>query len=228
MSSSTDSIFKIESLFVKRSESLIVDNLSFDVKKGDPFAIVGESGSGKTTLLFAALGLLPIESGKILIQGKNILKLNEKDRSQIAGLVFQDYQLFPHLNVLDNILLAPRTLKLDITKTNALELLSRLNIDSLTERYPHELSGGQKQRVAIARSLILKPKVLFFDEPSAALDEKTSIELARLAKDLTHETQVIIVSHDRVFIENSCTRGIRIQKGKIISTGDINQILNYN
>lgn len=210
-----EEVLQIKNLSVYQRSNLILENVSFSIARGDPFAIVGESGSGKSTLLMTALGLITPESGQVQICKLDIARLTPSARAHLAGLVFQDFQLFPHLSVIQNIELAPRYHRLPMSAEKAQELLEHLNIASLKDRYIHELSGGQKQRVAIARSLILEPKILFFDEPSSALDPETTRDLAVLLKNINEKTQVVIVSHDRNFIDACCTRGIRLKDKKL-------------
>lgn len=218
-------LLKLEALCVHRGERRIIDSLSLDVTRGEPFAIVGESGSGKTTLLYAAAGLIPVESGHIEILGQSIAPLGPRDRSKLFGLVFQDYQLFPHLTARENVLLAPKLQRRDGAEELASHLFEELRISHLADRRPHEMSGGQKQRVAIARSLVLQPSLLFFDEPSAALDTRTSEELADLLCTINRRTQIVVVSHDAGFIERCCTRGIRLDAGRIVSHGALGAIM---
>lgn len=218
-------LLKIEALTVHRGRRKILDHVSLNVAEGEPYAIVGESGSGKTTLLYAIAGLLPMSEGVVEIRGHRIGALSARERAKLVGLVFQDYQLFPHLSVWDNVLLAPKLHGKEGAKRLGRRLLEQLRIDGLASRYPHELSGGQKQRVAIARSLVLEPSVLFFDEPSAALDAKTSDELALLLREISDRTQVVVVSHDNAFIERACTRGVRMAAGRVVREGGLESIL---
>jgi ABC-type sulfate/molybdate transport systems ATPase subunit len=210
------SLLSIQDLTASRGNRKIISEQSLEIKPGKgPLAIIGESGSGKTTLLLCATGLLTPDSGEIRIRGESIDSLSLEKRARSVGLVFQDYQLFPHLSVRENIELAPSLSNQNDRSERMKTLLDALGIGELAERMPHELSGGQKQRVAIARSLILEPGILFLDEPSAALDEKTSLDLAELLKELNHRVQIIVVSHDRLFVEACCDRGIRMQNGRI-------------
>ena len=219
------SLVTFDGVCVRRGGRRIVEGFSLEIPRGEPFAIVGESGSGKTTLLYAATGLLPIESGRIEILGRSIAGLGPRERSRLFGLVFQDYQLFPHLTARENVLLAPRLQRLHGAEERADRLFEELRIAGLAGRRPHEMSGGQKQRVAIARSLVLQPAVLFFDEPSAALDAKTSEELADLLLAINRRTQTIVVSHDAAFIERCCARGIRVEAGRIAARGALGTIM---
>jgi len=211
----------VRGLKVSRARQTILHSLDLDIARGPPFAIVGESGSGKTTLLSALTGLLSYDSGSIYYGPAELASLNVRDRSLTFGLVFQDYQLFPHLTCLDNLLLAPRLRKLPIDEGKAKSLLEDLGVGSLALRFPQQLSGGQKQRVAIARSLLLEPAILFLDEPSAALDEKTTLELAELLSTLNKISQIVVVSHDRPFLSHFTSRGIRLENGKVAAEGSL-------
>jgi ABC-type sulfate/molybdate transport systems ATPase subunit len=207
-------LLRVEGVSVMRGGRPVLNDLNLEIERGSgPFAIIGESGSGKTTLLYCVTGLMKYDRGDISISGKNLNQIPQNERANHVGLVFQDYQLFPHLTVLENIELAPRLSGVLKNSNSALSLLQSLRIETLANRLPHELSGGQKQRVAIARSIILEPDVLFLDEPSAALDEKTTLELAELLKVLNKRTQIVIVSHDRLFVEACCDRGISLEGG---------------
>jgi polar amino acid transport system ATP-binding protein len=203
----------------------VLDRLDIDIERGSPFAIVGQSGSGKTTLLMTLAGLWPIEAGTVRVDSTALSDLSPRDRARQIGIVFQDHQLFPHLTALDNVTLAPRLAGRSGNEEAARKLLSDLGLDGLATRRPHELSGGQKQRVAIARTLALEPRVVLFDEPSAALDPKTSRDLAALLVALEERTQVIVVSHDIVFVRDCCDRGIRLEAGKITAQGALSEIV---
>lgn len=218
-------LLRIEGLRVRRGGRRVIDGLSLRIERGGPFAIVGESGSGKTTLLYAVAGLLPAEAGSVEILGQRLRALGPRERARLFGLVFQDYQLFPHLSAWENVLLAPMLQGNDEAADLAAHLFQELRIEGLEERRPHELSGGQKQRVAIARSLVLQPAILFFDEPSAALDSRTGEELADLLRSINERTQVVVVSHDTAFIERCCTRGIRLDAGQIVQEGPLDAIM---
>jgi ABC-type sulfate/molybdate transport systems ATPase subunit len=217
-------ICSVRNLQVVRSGRLVLDNLSLELTRGEPFAIVGRSGSGKTTLLAAMTGLLKPDSGSVLFGSREVGELSFAERASRFGLVFQDYQLFPHLSVIENLLLAPRVRGLPHGREKALALLEDLGVASLAERIPGQMSGGQKQRVAIARSLLLEPQVLFLDEPSAALDEKTTFELADLLSSLNHKSQIVAVSHDRPFLSRFVKRGIRLEGGGIAASGALTDL----
>ena len=178
----------------------ILRDISFTLKDGEIMTIVGPSGAGKTTLLRIIAGLETKDSGEILIDGKPY------DSGKV-GVVFQDYNLFPNLNVLQNITLAP-TLVLKKSKTEAEQdarlLLKRLQMSGREQQYPYELSGGQKQRVAIARALAMKPRILCYDEPTSALDPNLRKEVEKMILSLKKSglTQLII-THDLNFAEKA-------------------------
>jgi len=219
-------LLSVDALTVHRGKTRVLHECSLTIEPGGPYAIVGESGSGKTTLLLAVMGLLPVSDGKIQLAGQDLAALDARQRARLAGLVFQDYQLFPHLTVLDNATLAPRLAGQSPEKVEASvrESLADLRIADLAGRYPHELSGGQKQRAAIARSMALSPQLLFFDEPSAALDLRTTEELADLLQRLNATSQVIVVSHDWPFIERCCARGAVMENGRVSRVGAVSNL----
>ncbi|MFD1319464.1 amino acid ABC transporter ATP-binding protein [Loigolactobacillus zhaoyuanensis] len=185
---------------------LILDQLDLTVNDGEALAIVGPSGAGKTTLLRCISGLERIDAGQILLDGQTFDPYDNQDKDSVIGVVFQDFQLFPNLNVLDNITLAP-ILALKQTKDEAERqaraLLERLALTGKEELYPYQLSGGQKQRVALARALAMKPKILCYDEPTSALDPDLRQEVEKLILGLKADGMTqIIVTHDLEFAEN--------------------------
>lgn len=217
-------VLEIRGLTVVRSGKPILEAFDLVVPRGAPYAIVGESGAGKTTLLMALLGLLPPAAGTVRVSGRDITGLPPRRRAELAGLVFQDYQLFPHLTVLDNVTLAPRLHGRADPEAGARALLADLGLADLADRYPHALSGGQRQRVAIARSLALAPEVLFFDEPTAALDPRTTGDLAALLERLNATSQVVVVSHDWPFLERACPRGALLEVGRLAASGTLESL----
>lgn len=186
----------------------ILRDISFTLKDGEIMTIVGPSGAGKTTLLRIIAGLETKDAGEILIDG------NPYDSGKV-GVVFQDYNLFPNLNVLQNITLAP-TLVLKKSKTEAEQdarvLLKRLQMSGREQQYPYELSGGQKQRVAIARALAMKPRILCYDEPTSALDPNLRKEVEKMILSLKKSglTQLII-THDLNFAENVADQMLKVR-----------------
>lgn len=201
-------MLEVKKLCKEFSGHQILRDISFTLKDGEIMTIVGPSGAGKTTLLRIIAGLETKDSGEILIDGKPY------DSGKV-GVVFQDYNLFPNLNVLQNITLAP-TLVLKKSKTeveqDARLLLKRLQMSGREQQYPYELSGGQKQRVAIARALAMKPRILCYDEPTSALDPNLRKEVEKMILSLKKSglTQLII-THDLNFAENVADQMLKVQ-----------------
>ncbi|WP_297076449.1 amino acid ABC transporter ATP-binding protein [uncultured Enterococcus sp.] len=184
----------------------VIDELDLVIPDGSILAIVGPSGGGKTTLLRTLAGLETADSGTFLLNGQAFDPTNTKDQEQVVGVVFQDFQLFPHLSVRDNITLAPKMVlkeSAEVYNEKANHLAEQLGIESLLDQYPFQLSGGQKQRLAIARAMAMDPEVLAYDEPTSALDPELRQQVEQLILNLKKEgiTQ-IVVTHDLVFAEN--------------------------
>jgi len=225
MAEPATSVIRADGLTVRRGGRVVLDRLDVDIARGSPFAIVGRSGSGKTTLLMTLAGLWPMDAGTVRVDATALADLSPRERARRIGIVFQDHQLFPHLTALENVSLAPRLAARAGVETSAPKLLADLGLEGLGDRRPHELSGGQRQRVAIARTLALEPRVVLFDEPSAALDPKTSRDLAALLAALAGRTQIIVVSHDIAFVRDCCDRGIRLEAGAIAASGAVSEIV---
>lgn len=201
-------MLEVKNLYKEFNNRPILKDISFTLNDGEIMTIVGPSGAGKTTLLRIIAGLETKDSGEILIDGQAY------DSGKV-GVVFQDYNLFPNLNVLQNITLAP-TLVLKESKKEAnkeaYELLNRLQMNGREKQYPYELSGGQKQRVAIARALAMKPRILCYDEPTSALDPNLRKEVEKMILGLKKSglTQLII-THDLQFAENVADQMLKVQ-----------------
>lgn len=183
----------------------ILDGVNLTVKDGEILCIVGPSGAGKTTLLRCITGLEAADSGKFLIDGRPFDPQGTERSDSVIGVVFQDFNLFPNLSVLENVTLAP-TLVLkkskDEAQKDAEELLKELGLDGKGDLYPYQLSGGQKQRVAIARALAMKPKILCYDEPTSALDPNLRDEVAKLILGLKKDSMTqLVVTHDMDFAQ---------------------------
>lgn len=183
----------------------ILDGVDLTVKDGEILCIVGPSGAGKTTLLRCITGLEAADSGKFLIDGRPFDPQGTDRSDSVIGVVFQDFNLFPNLTVLENVTLAP-TLVLKKTKAAAQQdaenLLKELGLDGKGDLYPYQLSGGQKQRVAIARALAMKPKILCYDEPTSALDPNLRDEVAKLILGLKKDGMTqLVVTHDMEFAQ---------------------------
>lgn len=184
----------------------VIDNLNLEIPDGSILAIVGPSGGGKTTLLRTLAGLETADSGTFLLNGQAFDPANTKNQEQVVGVVFQDFQLFPHLSVRDNITLAPKMVLKETTEVynqKAQHLAEQLGIESLLDQYPFQLSGGQKQRLAIARAMAMDPEVLAYDEPTSALDPELRQQVEQLILNLkTQGITQIVVTHDLVFAEH--------------------------
>lgn len=183
----------------------ILDGVDLTVKDGEILCIVGPSGAGKTTLLRCITGLEAADSGKFLIDGRPFDPQGTDRSDSVIGVVFQDFNLFPNLTVLENVTLAP-TLVLKKAKAAAQQdsenLLKELGLDGKGDLYPYQLSGGQKQRVAIARALAMKPKILCYDEPTSALDPNLRDEVAKLILGLKKDGMTqLVVTHDMEFAQ---------------------------
>ena len=188
----------------KNNKSVALDAVSVDVQAGEFLAILGPSGCGKTTLLRIIAGLLPLDSGKLLLDGKDITTAAPAKRSM--GIVFQNYALFENMTVLDNIVYAAylkakkeKTATRGEIEARAREMLELLGIAHLADKHPGDLSGGQQQRVAIARTLIHNPKIMLFDEPMSALDVATRLQLRDVIKQIQKDfgTTMIYITHDQ-------------------------------
>lgn len=193
----------------------VLDQVSYTFPTGKITVILGPSGGGKTTLLRCISGLENFDSGELLLDNENLTKKKKTDRERSVGVVFQDFQLFPHLNVLENIILAPTMVlkqSKEEAKKNAQELLKLLGLENKETAYPYELSGGQKQRVAIARALAMGPRVLCYDEPTSALDPDLSGNVAEMILNLkSPNVTQIVVTHDPVFAEKIADQTIRVE-----------------
>lgn len=215
---------QIRNLYKSFHDNQVLRNVDLDVKEREIVVLMGLSGSGKTTLLRCLCDLETADSGEILINDSYLLK-EENGRSVYAdketkkalrkevGMVFQNYQLFPHRNVLQNLIEAPVYHKL-MSKEDAVQkaekLLERLQISDKLHAYPSTLSGGQKQRVAIARACMLQPSVLCFDEPTSALDMESIASVTSIIKDLSKEMAILIITHDEGFAQRVGTRVVKI------------------
>lgn len=194
---------KVSKTFGKKQ---VIKELDLVIPDGKTLAIVGPSGGGKTTLLRVLAGLEKADSGEFYLDQEPFNPAELKNREQVVGVVFQDFQLFPHLSIFDNITLAPKNVlkqPKEVYTKKAKELAESLGISDLLDSCPFQLSGGQKQRVAIARALAMNPRVLAYDEPTSALDPELRQQVEKLIVSLKEEgvTQ-IIVTHDLVFAEN--------------------------
>ena len=207
----------LEMKHVKKAfgETGVLKDISLDVREGDVVSIIGPSGSGKSTLLRCATYLETMDDGSIEYIGN--------DTVQPFGLVFQNFNLFPHFSVLRNIVDAPIRVQKrskDEVYREARELLLKMGLSDKEDAYPCELSGGQKQRVAIARALAMNPKILFFDEPTSALDPELTLEILKVIRELAEEKMtMVIVTHEMAFARDVSNRIIFMENGYIVEDG---------
>lgn len=220
-------MLKIRGLKKFFGNNLVLKGVNLEINKGEIVVVVGPSGGGKTTLLRTITGLEKCDDGTIEIDGYTFCKdgryCDKKSSSIIrknVGLVFQNFNLFPHKSVLENIIEAP-TRALGEKKENAInkanEILSFLGLSDKANNYPYELSGGQKQRVAIGRALALNPKLMCFDEPTSALDPSLTLDVAKLIKSLSKTgMSMLIITHDMEFAKLVSDKIVSMDSGKII------------
>lgn len=221
-----DEILHIKNLSKRYGDTNVLKNINISVKKGEVVVIIGPSGCGKSTLLRCLNGLEEIQEGEVLLDDQvvNPNKKNLSKNREKIGMVFQSYDLFPHLTILQNVTLAPIKVKKrnrrEVEK-EALELLERVGLRSKKDDYPRQLSGGQKQRVAIVRALIMHPEVLLLDEITAALDPEMVREVLDVVLDLAKEGRtMVIVTHEMQFAKAVADRVTFLEGGKIVEEGD--------
>ena len=237
-------LFEVKNIIKSFGKAEVLKDISFTVNKGEVWAIIGPSGSGKSTLLRCINQLEKASGGEINVCGKEMLVINEKGKKVYAspsvlreirlniGLVFQNFNLFPHMNVLRNITEAPvLVLKKDRAEAEkiAMELLEKMGLADKAKAYPCELSGGQQQRVSIARALALQPEMLFFDEPTSALDPELTGEILKVIKNLAAEGMtMVIVTHEMGFARDVADHIIFMGGGVIADEGTPEELFGEN
>lgn len=234
-------ILEVRNLCKRYGDNEVIHDISLDVNKGEVLAIIGPSGSGKSTLLRCINQLESINGGEINVCDKKMIEGYSSageplyaDKSVLRqirlciGLVFQNYNLFPHYNVLKNITSAPvKVLKQNTEQAeeNAFSLLEKMGLQDKAHAYPCELSGGQQQRVSIARALALNPEILFFDEPTSALDPELTGEILKVIKELAKEKMtMVIVTHEMAFARDVADRVIFMDEGVIVEQGTSSEV----
>lgn len=233
-------MIKFENVHKSFDDLEVLKGIDLEVRDGEVVCIIGPSGSGKSTMLRCMNQLETITSGKIYIEnilvshiekGKDLLKFTEKEASKLRtnlGMVFQRFNLFPHLTVLGNLTIAPKLVKNEKDeeiRTNATALLNRVGLSDKKDEYPSKLSGGQQQRVAIARALAMNPKIMLFDEPTSALDPELVGEVLDVMKKLALEGMtMVVVTHEMGFAREVGTRVIFMDEGQIVEEGTPEQI----
>ena len=223
-------IITMQAITRRFGNTLALDTVSLDVRRGEVLMIVGPSGSGKSTLLRCINFLEVPDSGTVTIDGV-VLRRHGVDLNRIrehVGMVFQRFELFPHLTVLQNIVLAQRIVAQRSASASdqiARDLLAKVGIAEKVASYPAQLSGGQQQRVAIARALAMQPKVMLFDEPTSALDPEMIKEVLDVMLDLAREGMtMVIVSHEMGFARAAANRVVFMDQGRIVETGAPEQV----
>ncbi|MEG0177627.1 MAG: amino acid ABC transporter ATP-binding protein [Anaerorhabdus sp.] len=212
-------MIKANSLVKTFGKVKALDDVSVEIQKGEIVCLIGPSGSGKSTLLRAIKGLEEVDSGNIFIDGVAFDKKNVVQQNKM-GFVFQHFNLFPHLSVLENLTLSPIEV-LKMSKEDAIilakELLVKVGLEDKINAYPNQLSGGQKQRVAIARSLAMNPEFMLFDEPTSALDPEMVCEVLKVMQDLAEQgMSMIVVTHEMGFAKKLASRILFLEEGKIV------------
>ncbi len=238
-----NAIIQMQNVYKSYGEFNVLENLNFEVSTSSKVALIGPSGSGKSTILRILMTLESIDAGRVTIDGDILYNLNQNEKtlplieerfSRIrskVGMVFQNFNLFPHMSVLRNITEAPiHVLKISAEKaeSRALELLDLVDMKNKSSAYPAQLSGGQKQRVAIARALALQPQIMLFDEITSALDPELAVEVLSVVKNLVRQTNMtmLMVTHQLHFAQEFADRIVFMEKGKIIEDGAAEKIFN--
>ena len=220
----------VEHLVKKYGDNTVLNDINVSINEGDVVCVIGPSGSGKSTFLRCLNQLEESSSGDIIIDGANLTDKNT-DINQVRqhiGMVFQHFNLFPHLSILENIVLAPTDLgrlSKDEAEKKALELLERVGLADKKDAYPDSLSGGQKQRVAIARALAMNPDIMLFDEPTSALDPEMVGDVLGVMKDLAKQGMtMVIVTHEMGFAKEVANRVMFIDGGNFLEDGSPEQV----
>ena len=222
-------LVELESVKKSFGSNVVLDDIDLTIDRGEAIVVAGPSGSGKSTMLRCINGLETVDSGDIRFDGNSISKAGKSIYALRAemGMVFQQFNLFPHKTVLQNIVLGPVEVK-NVSKDEALDrakkLLERVGIPEKADQFPADLSGGQQQRVAIARALAMEPKLMLFDEPTSALDPEMIREVLDVMRDLAREGMtMVVVTHEMGFAREVCDRIVFIDEGKIVEQGPPNE-----
>lgn len=222
-------MLKLNNVSVNFDNDYILENINLEISKGEIVCIIGPSGSGKSTLIRTMNHMVVPSFGEVIYKEEVLTKKNINSIREKIGMVFQSFELFPHLNVLENIILAPVHLK-KMNKEEAIEkakeLLEKVNLLDKINASVNSLSGGQKQRIAIVRSLIMSPEVMLFDEPTSALDPEMVKEVLNVIKDLSKTGMTIcIVTHEMNFVKEIATRVLFVDNKSIVADGTVEEVL---
>ena len=227
-------VVQLENVHKSFGDNVVLAGIDLTVNAGEALVIIGPSGSGKSTLLRCVNLLEPIDSGRIFFEGDEITRkgVNVPAVRQKIGIVFQQFNLFPHLKVMDNLTLAARRvgkIQRRQAELRAQELLARVGLSEKAKSYPHQLSGGQQQRVAIARALMMSPHVMLFDEVTSALDPELVGEVLVVMRDLARDVgmTMLVVTHEMQFAREVGDHLIFMDEGKIVEQGDPTEVLDH-
>ncbi|MGX0550016.1 amino acid ABC transporter ATP-binding protein [Staphylococcus hominis] len=226
-------MIKVENLNKSFNKNEVLKDINLEINKGEVVAIIGPSGSGKSTLLRCMNLLETPSNGKVIFEGKELThkNINLSELRQKMGMVFQNFNLFPHKTVLENVILAPKLLKKVDLKKLEIEgkaLLKKVGLEEKANAYPSQLSGGQKQRVAIARALAMHPDVILFDEPTSALDPEVVYEVLKVMKDLAKEGMtMVVVTHEMGFAKDVGDKVIFMADGYVVESETPDQLFNH-
>jgi len=224
---------RLEGVTKSFGELVVLDGIDLEVHQGDVLVVIGPSGSGKSTLLRCINLLEPIDSGRIFLEGEEITakRVDVSAVRQRIGIVFQQFNLFPHLRAIDNVTLAARRVKhiqRRQAEARAHELLTRVGLAEKAKQYPHQLSGGQQQRVAIARALMMNPHVMLFDEVTSALDPELVGEVLVVMRDLAKSGMtMLVVTHEMQFARDVGDKLIFMDDGRTVEQGKPNEVLDH-
>ena len=226
-------MIKVQNLNKSFNKNEVLKDINLEINKGEVVAIIGPSGSGKSTLLRCMNLLETPSNGKVIFEGKELThkNINLNELRQKMGMVFQNFNLFPHKTVLENVILAPKLLKKVDLKKLEIEgkaLLKKVGLEEKANAYPSQLSGGQKQRVAIARALAMHPDVILFDEPTSALDPEVVYEVLKVMKDLAKEGMtMVVVTHEMGFAKDVGDKVIFMADGYVVESEIPDQLFNH-
>ncbi|MCI2919484.1 amino acid ABC transporter ATP-binding protein [Staphylococcus hominis] len=226
-------MIKVQNLNKSFNKNEVLKDINLEINKGEVVAIIGPSGSGKSTLLRCMNLLETPSNGKVIFEGKELThkNINLSELRQKMGMVFQNFNLFPHKTVLENVILAPKLLKKVDLKKLEIEgkaLLKKVGLEEKVNAYPSQLSGGQKQRVAIARALAMHPDVILFDEPTSALDPEVVYEVLKVMKDLAKVGMtMVVVTHEMGFAKDVGDKVIFMADGYVVESETPDQLFNH-
>ncbi len=231
-------LIKVNQLKKSFGKLEVLKNISFEVEKGDVIAVIGSSGSGKSTMLRCLINLETVNGGDIIIEDKPLVKDGKypgsreiKEITSKMGMVFQQYNLFPHMSVRKNLELPVKLVKKaepSAVSARCNELLEKVGLSDKAEVYPAKLSGGQKQRVAIARALMLSPDIMLFDEPTSALDPELTGEVLNVMRQLAEEHMtMVVVTHEMAFAREVANKVIFMDNGEILEEGSPEEIFTH-